>query len=718
MKVDSGGLLRQRAWGPSYCPANIGQWETDLNPPGLFANEENFLEYYHCGATTSALPSLLISLPEGCGLQVDPEADSSNFPVRHLDFRYASHRILPDANPAGFPSHRRPSRKPRPEVLEIVLRDAKLLIELSLFYRIYSECDVIERWVELRNHTPTAIEVDRMSFASWSLPVGDYRAHTPTGQIFGEFQMQSLNLTRGLTITTRSGNITTSHRANPFVLLEDATNTQRVYQVALAYSGNWRIDLDIIEAGCVRIHLGEDDLDTRFTLVSGGSRLTPSTFAGCSHSGRNALASQFHQLQRDYLQIDSGLRPILFNNWEATGFNLSAGQQMDLADRAASVGVELFVVDDGWFGGRRHDRAGLGDWHVSSEVFPEGLMPLIDHVHGLGMKFGIWFEPEMVNPDSHLYRQHPDWILHYPGRERKLQRHQLILDFGRTEVVEYIESRLIAFLDEHPVDFIKWDMNRLANPAGSIAGRAVWRKHSEGVYRIMDALRNRYPRLSLQSCSAGGGRVDLGMAQRVEQFWISDNTDAFHRIRAQDTFAQTYPPNAMECWVTESPNHQTKRQASLETRFAVAMRGVLGIGSNLTTCDEVELHHYKQQITFYKKVRSLVQEGDCHILSRPEHQGISAWWFIDPASKEGFLSSVLAEHKPGHIVPWIRLKGLDRKAVYDISAPDGTKLPARTGAELEDHGIPGADKAAAILGPHPGASRLLHFTMQTPTETE
>jgi alpha-galactosidase len=709
MNVDEQGLLRHRAWGPSGQPAAMEAWATDMNPPGIFANEANYQEIYCFGETTSALPSLIVSLDADCGLPVSTE-EAPNFPARDLQLAYSSHQIHPSAEPAGAPAHGRAAKKAKPETLEIVLRDRAVNIELSLFYRCYEECDMIERWCELRNNTPGTIEVDRMAFASWSLPLGDYRVSTPTGQIFGEFQMQTVDLPRGLTLTTRSGNLITGHRANPAVLLEDQTDPQRTFFAALAYSGNWRIDVESLDAGCVRIHGGEDDIDTRFSLNPGETHRTHAFFAGCTAKGKTDAAQKLHALQRDYLQINHGQHLVLYNSWEATEFDLSSEQQMKLADKAAAIGVELFVVDDGWFGGRRNDRAGLGDWQVSPEVFPDGLMPLIDHVHSLGMKFGIWFEPEMVNPDSDLYRAHPDWVLHVPGRDRTLQRHQLILDFGRPEVVDYIESQLTAFLDEHPIDFIKWDMNRLAHPAGSAAGRAIWRKHVQGVYRIMDALRKRYPELSLQSCASGGGRVDLGMAQRVEQFWASDNTDAFHRIRTQDTFAQFYAPNAMECWVTHSPNPQTKRPAPLESRFAVAMRGVLGIGTDLSKLDEEELAACASHIAFYKKVRPLVQEETCHILARPNEQNCSAWWFVNESGEEGFLSSVLTEHKPGHTVPRLRLPGLQRDTLYSITLPDGSELPPRSGAELEDHGIFGADKPSAVLGPYPGATRLLHLT--------
>lgn len=710
MQVDDLLNLRMHAWGSTSTETKLEQWATDILPTGIWPRELNYQEIYGYGAPVCALPSLTASFGPNCGFEVGEE-EAANFPVRNLQLCYKSHSIHKALNPQNAPTHGRRARQERPETLEIVLKDSAVDFEVALFYRCYADCDIIERWCELRNHTPGTVEIDRHTFAVWSLPLGDYRISTPTGQIFGEFKMKTVDLPRGMMISTRSGNLTTSHRANPAVICEDTTNTDRVFFAALAYSGNWRIDIESLDAGCTRIHGGEDDIDTRFTLQSGDSHLTSSFFAGCTASGKNSAAQRLHQLQRQYLQIDHGSLPVLYNSWEATGFDLSDAQQMALADKAALIGVELYVIDDGWFGARRHDRAGLGDWSVSPDVFPDGLNPLISHVHKLGMKFGLWFEPEMVNPDSDLYGAHPNWVLHYPGRERFEQRNQLILDFGRPDVVDYIEGQLVAFLDAHPIDFIKWDMNRLANPAGSVAGRAIWRKHVEGVYRIMDTLLGRYPQISIQSCSAGGGRVDLGMAQRADQFWISDNTDAFHRIHSQDTFAQFYAPNAMECWVTDSPNHQTQRYSSLRARFAIAMRGVLGIGSDLSQLSREELNAYSQHIAFYKSVRELVQEGTCHKIAYPaSHQKCSAWWFVKEDGTEGFLSSVLIEHKPGHIVPRLRLPGLQRDSLFRLTNPDGDELPPRSGAELADHGLFAADKPASVLGPHPGATRLLHFT--------
>ncbi|MGH7292539.1 MAG: glycoside hydrolase family 36 protein, partial [Myxococcota bacterium] len=324
------------------------------------------------------------------------------------------------------------------------------------------------------------------------------------------------------------------------------------------------------------------------------------------------------------------VRPVLYNSWEASYFDLSHEQQLALARKSAAIGVELFCVDDGWFGGRRSDARGLGDWSVSREVFPDGLRPLADEVHRLGMKFGLWVEPEMVNPDSDLYRAHTDWVLHFADRPRTEHRHQLILDFGRPEVLAHLEAVLAKLVEENAVDFLKWDMNRSATEPGSVAGKAIWRRHAEGVYALMDGLRRRFPRLAIESCPSGGGRVDAGILARTDQFWTSDNTDALARVAIQEGASLAYPARAMACWVTHERNHQTGRRLELSTRFDVAMRGVLGIGSDLSALDDAELAEYAKWIAFYKRIRPVVQNGVCHRLQRLEEHGTSIVEYVLP----------------------------------------------------------------------------------------
>ena len=393
---------------------------------------------------------------------------------------------------------------------------------------------------------------------------------------------------------------------------------------------------------------------------------------------------------------------MLYNSWEATGFDVNYAGQAELARRAAAIGVELFCVDDGWFGARRSDQAGLGDWTVSPDNFPGGLKPLADEVHRLGMQFGLWFEPEMINADSELYRRHPDWILHFPGRPRSEARNQLVLDFGRPEVVAHIHAALDRLVAELGIDFIKWDMNRYASEPGSVAGKAIWRAHVAAVYDIMDRLRRAHPGLAIQSCSGGGGRIDLGILARTDQVWVSDNTDAFERMRIQEGFSLAYPARAMEAWVTEAHNTLTDRHSRLSTRFDVAMRGTLGIGANLAQLDAAELAEYATYIAFYKRIRPVVQEGALYRLERLEEFGVSVIEYVTPDGREAIYSVVVREQRVGEFRPAPALRGLNVGAVYAVFDLRGAEVHRATGYELMTQGIPGDAEGKA------GHSRTLH----------
>jgi alpha-galactosidase len=345
----------------------------------------------------------------------------------------------------------------------------------------------------------------------------------------------------------------------------------------------------------------------------------------------------------------------------------------------------------------------LGDWTVSQDVFPDGLHPLIAEVQRLGMKFGLWVEPEMVNADSELYRQHPEWILHFPGRPRTEARNQLILDFGRPEVVEHIFAALDKLLAEYPLDFIKWDMNRNASEPGSVAGKAIWREHVTGVYRLMDQLRQKYPRLDIQSCSGGGGRIDAGILARTDQVWTSDNTDAFDRLRIQEGFSLAYPARTMEAWVTRAHNHQTGRITPLSLRFDVAMRGALGIGSSLNELTEAELQEYAGYIAFYQRIRHIVQAGHLYRLQRLEEFGASIIEYVLPDGREAVYSIAVREHQLGWERPPALLKGLAAEATYAVEDWRGAEIQRASGFELMTLGLPG-DSFNGV-----GYSRTLHL---------
>jgi alpha-galactosidase len=652
---------------------------------------------YHDVALRVVLPQAPCTAADG---------DAPNLPLRDLRLRYHSHRIGSSERPLQDPTHGLPvlDASERP-TLSIELRDAAYDIRVTLCYRLDVRNDVVERFIEVRNQESFPIEIEKLGFACLVLPPARWEVRRPEGTWGREFSVVPQALSQGRLLSESFG-LNTGHAANPFFLLSRAGEACEshgdVYFGALAYSGNWQLAFEVLPTGPLKVIGAHHPDDFRLVLEPGQSQLTPSFVMGCAADGFTGASQRLHGHARDRIlprpAEHSPQRPVLYNSWEASYFDLSLDNQLELARRAARIGVELFCVDDGWFGARRSDRAGLGDWTVSEDVFPGGLRPLVDEVHRLGMLFGLWVEPEMVNPDSDLYRAHPEWALHYPGRPRTESRAQLVLDFGRREVVDHIHAALDALVREYQVDFFKWDMNRYVTEPGSVAGRAIALRHVEGLYTIMDRLRRDHPHLSIQSCSGGGGRIDLGVLARTDQAWVSDNTDAYHRIRIQDGYSLAYPTRAMECWVTHEHNHQTGERSSLALRFDCAMRGVLGIGSAIDRLTNEELDAYAQRIAFYKRIRAVVQDGRLFRLELPDTAGRSVWQFVREDQRASVLS-VLSERQTfgRHRAP-PRLRGLVPSHRYRASDYQGADLGTFSGFQLMTLGFP--DRDGAGLGTH------------------
>ncbi|MCB0051535.1 MAG: alpha-galactosidase, partial [Caldilinea sp.] len=356
--------------------------------------------------------------------------------------------------------------------------------------------------------------------------------------------------------------------------------------------------------------IGLNDWDFAWRLNPGETFTTPASIAGYTADGFGAASRTLHDYARTRLPHGKTLHPVLYNSWEAVFFDVNEASQMAVAERAAQMGVELFVMDDGWFHGRTVDNAGLGDWWPDEVKFPNGIKPLIARVNALGMDFGLWLEPEMVNPDSDLYRAHPDWVIHFPTRARSEMRNQLILNLGRADVQEYLIDLLDRLLGEHNITFIKWDMNRnVSEPGWPDApgdARELWVRYVEGVYHVWSTLAQRHPQVLWQSCSGGGGRVDFGMLRMVDQFWVSDNTEATARLGIQEGFSQLMPAITMESQVT----HMGRPLLSLPFRFHVSMMGVLGISDDLLKWAESDLATGAELIALYKAIRPIVQLGD------------------------------------------------------------------------------------------------------------
>jgi alpha-galactosidase len=384
-----------------------------------------------------------------------------------------------------------------------------------------------------------------------------------------------------------------------------------------------------------------------------------------SAHGFGAASRVWHDYIRRHVLPRTDPRPVLYNSWEATAFGVSETGQAELAQRAARIGAELFVVDDGWFGIRDSDHAGLGDWHVDPRKFPNGLKPLVEEVRRLGMEFGIWVEPEMVNPDSDLYRAHPDWVISFPDRDRSEIRNQCMLNYARPDVRDWAFGWLDALVRDHGIAFLKWDHNRYVTEPGWSAyegndPQRFWVAHTAGVYDVIDRLRAAHPALQIESCAGGGGRVDLGILRRTEQFWTSDNTDALDRLRIQEGTSQVYPAIAMGCWVTDSPNQQTGRETSLTYRCHVAMMGALGIGADLTELTDAELDELARWIGVYKGIRSTVQLGDQYRL------GPAVGYVAADRSQAVLLVATGNIERQGSVLAPIRLPGLDPDVTYDV----------------------------------------------------
>jgi len=616
-----------------------------------------------------------------------------------------------DAQPGLAPTHGLPTSDPSPrQTLRVTLRDTVQPFAVTLCYRLTPEHDILERWCELENSGQEAVTVEALNFAVLHLPKGATELTSVYGNWAREFTTQRERLPVGIRVIEQRG-LQTGHFANPFFLANWPGQAWEecgpVYFGALAFSGSWRITAEHLASGDVRIHGGYNPFDFRLDLEPGQRHVTPAWVCGVSNAGWGGASRRLHAFTRQRVLPRapgwSEERPVLYNSWEATYFDLSQAGQVELARKAAAIGVELFCVDDGWFGARRSDLAGLGDWVVSPEVFPGGLNPLIDEVRRLGMRFGIWVEPEMVNPDSDLYRQHPDWVLHFPSRPRTEARAQLILDFGRPEVVAYIYDALDRLISQHAIDFIKWDMNRNVTEPGSTAGQAIWRRHAAAVYAIMDRLRRAHPHLSIESCSGGGARIDLGILTRTDQFWTSDNTDAFDRIRIQEGCSLAYPAMAMEAWVTDVPNHQTGRISPLSLRFDVAMRGALGIGANLNRLSQAELDECAGYIAFYKRIRSVVQQGELYRLQRLEEYGASAVQYVLSDQREAVYSLAVRDHQIDQHRPPAVLKGLNPSATYSALDHRGQEVYRASGFELMTQGM--IDDSGKGIG----YSRTLHL---------
>lgn len=668
LAVGPHGELRHLYWGRPL------QSESDITPPGvvhdisavdpfqMLINEE----YPSWGGPLYEEPALKITREDG---------------DRDLVLRYVSHRIQQND-------------------LEVELKDIRDSIEVTLHYRVYTHYGVVRRYTTIRNGTKQALTIESAQSAAWYLPQGTgYQLTYLSGRWAAEMQINHEPIHQGMKILeSRKGH--TSHNLNPWFAIDAsdaAEESGNVWFGALAWSGNWRITVEQTPYEQVRVTGGFNTFDFAYPLRPGEALDTPAFFAGMTAEGWGGASRLMHRFERDEILpggVKSRLRPVLYNSWEATEFNVDQAGQESLADKAAKLGVELFVMDDGWFGKRNNDKAGLGDWYPNPQKFPRGLKPLIDHVNALGMDFGLWVEPEMVNPDSDLYRLHPDWVMSFPGRPRSELRNQLVLNLARNDVKEYIFNVLDKLASDNNIRYFKWDMNRSFSEPGwaelaPADQRKLWVAYVRNLYEIIDRLRAKHPSLEIESCSGGGGRTDLGILQRVDVVWTSDNTEAFDRLRIQEGFTEAYAPKLMSSWVTDVPN-MNGRSTPLQYRFLVAMQGALGIGANLNRWSPEDSALAAKMITLYKHIRPTVQTGDLYRLLSPRTNDVTANEYVAQDGNQALVFAFRHSQQYSLPAPTITLRGLDPHARYRLTSIDGKlldKQPELTGAYLTSAGV-------------------------------
>jgi alpha-galactosidase len=599
--------------------------------------------------------------------------------VRDLQLKYAGFAIR---DQDGLPE------------LVISLKDAHYNLEVRLHYKVIAEYDLIERYAELVNQDNREIVIEQVMSASWPIPLLDaYRLTHVAGRWSGEFQLRETMLSEGKKILESRSGFTGPH-TNPWFAIDNGKadeNAGEVWFGALGWSGNWKIVVEKTSFNHVNVVGGIHDFDCQITLGNGATFTTPVFTGGYTCQGFGDMSGKLHDYQRTYILPVKRPRRVLYNSWEATEFAVTAEGQKELARMAAKLGVELFVVDDGWFLNRNNDKAGLGDWYPDRRKFPGGLRELIDEVTGLGMDFGIWVEPESVNPQSELYRKHPDWVYQFPTRTGTLLRNQLTLNLGKPEVKRYILDFMTDLLSSYDITFIKWDMNRTITEPGSVFPSArfdkeIWVNHVQNLYDIWKELRRKFPHVEFETCAGGGSRIDFGILRYADQAWPSDNTDAFDRLKIQEGFSFVYCPNIMMCWVTDSPHRLNGRALPLSFRFHSAMMGGLGIGGNLKKWSQKELDEASAYIQLYKELRPLIQEGKLYRLLSLRNSAYASWQYVSKDQNEAVVFMFLHSGQFAAQTPLLKLRGLHPETIYQI---EGLGKPFRfTGKNIMNVGLP------------------------------
>ena len=610
------------------------------------------------------------------------------------DLRYKSHKIFDGKyNLEGLPAVY--ASEQEAQTLEILMEDPVTGVKVVLLYGVLPAQDIITRSVCVKNESSGKIYLNKIESASLDFLYGDYELLTFYGRHAMERNVQRVPVVHG---TQKIGSVrgTSSHQYNPMMILAEKETTEdkgNCYAMSFVYSGCFQGEVLKDQLNQTRMMLGLQEEAFRYPLEAGEMFQAPEVILSYSSEGMNRLSQNLHHCIRQHIcrgKYKEEIRPILINSWEAAYFDFTGDTIYELAKAAKEVNIDMLVMDDGWFGKRDDDNSGLGDWFVNEKKLGGTLGNLIKRINDLGVKFGIWIEPEMVSEDSDLYRKHPDWALTVPGRNPVRSRNQLVLDFSRKEVVDEIYDQICKVLDQGNIEYVKWDMNRSLMDVYSSVTRdqgRVLHDYVLGLYDFLERLVQRYPNLLIEGCSGGGGRFDAGMMYYTPQIWCSDNTDAIDRLRIQYGTSFGYPVSVVGSHVSAVPNHQTGRKTPLHTRGVVAMSGTFGYELNLMKVSEEEKQEIREQIAEYKSYAPIIQNGLYYRLSDPTTEEICAWEFVHTDEKEQskvLLNIVMQVIHGNMTVNYVKLQGLEETAVYR-EEKSGKRY---TGAALMYGGMP------------------------------
>lgn len=670
IKVLETGHLLHLYWGRKLKTDNLdyliepdllGSFLANTDNIDTFQLEANSQEYPGYGSTDLRSPAVELLFEDG---------------TTATDFRYDGYNITRGKKKLqGLPATY-VENDDEAETLEIFMKDSLKNVKLVLSYTVFAEYDAIAKSVIIINEGDEEVNIKRLLSANVDFKDDEFDFIHLSGAWARERHIVRTELRSGSqSIESRRG--ASSHAQNPFMALARKNTTERngdVYGFSLVYSGNFFANVEVDMYFKSRAQIGINPFDFNWVLEKGQEFQAPEAVLVYSPDGFTGMSHIYHKLYEKRLcrgKYRDKARPVLINNWEATYFDFNETSIKEIAREAKNLGIELFVLDDGWFGTRNNDDSSLGDWFVNEEKLKGGLGKLVSEINEIGMQFGLWFEPEMISPVSRLYEEHPDWCIHIPGRRRNEARKQLILDLSRDEVCDYIIKSVSDILESADISYVKWDMNRNMSDIGS-AGLSAKRqrelphRYMLGLYRVLEEITTRFPNVLFESCSGGGGRFDPGMLYYMPQTWTSDDTDAVERLKIQFGTSLVYPSAAMGCHVSAVPNHQVHRNTSIETRGVVAMAGNFGYELDITKLSDEEKKVIREQVSLYKDIRETVQFGDLYRLLSPFESNSVAWMNMSRDKSEIVVSYVKQYAEPNKWNKPLKLTALDTDSLYEI----------------------------------------------------